>query len=211
MYYDRLKPSIYRRKNITIKENENWIKVNQKTFTLIFNWILNSFIEGIYSKIDFLGVLMRKFVYLFNVIFILLFVAIHIFLYSGVFVISSHLLIGVVLAFTINSKLLLSKKKILLYMLFVVVAFYILLPNYTMNESKTKVEEVNNISINTSKRYYYNTVPISVEFNIASLLQTRRFYYFVFYKNGEQKIVLVNPMTNELIIVNEEYWGTRDS
>jgi len=53
MYYDRLKPSIYRRKNMTIKENENSIKVNQKTFTLIFNWILNSFIEGIYSKIDF--------------------------------------------------------------------------------------------------------------------------------------------------------------
>jgi len=77
-----------------------------------------------------------------------------------------------------------------------------------MNESKEKVEEVYNISINTSEKYYYNTVPISVEFNIASLLQTRRFYYFVFYKNDEQKIILVNPMTNELIMVNEEYWGT---
>jgi len=95
-----------------------------------------------------------------------------------------------------------------LYILFVAVAFYILLPNYTINESKEKVEEVYNISINTSEKYYYNTVPISVEFNIASLLQTRRFYYFVFYKNDEQKIILVNPMTNELIMVNEEYWGT---
>jgi len=149
---------------------------------------------------------MRKFVYLFNLIFLLLFVAVHIFFYSGAFVVSSHFLVGVVLAFTINSKLILSKKRMFLYILFVVVAFYVLLPNYTMNESKKKVEEVNNVSISTSERYYYNTVPVNVEFNIASLLQTRRFYNFVFYENDEQKIVLVNPMTNKLIVLNEEYW-----
>lgn len=162
--------------------------------------------DDLYSKFDFLGVLMKKNIYLFNVIFLLLFMSVHIFFYSGAFVISSYFLLGVVLAFTINSKLLLSKKKMLIYILFVVVSFYILLPNYTMNESKKKVEEVNNVSINTGEKYYYNTVPVSVEFNIASLLQTRRFYYFVFYENDEQKIVLVNPMTNKLIVLNEEYW-----
>lgn len=145
---------------------------------------------------------MKKNIYIFNVIFILLFIVIHVKVYSGVIVNASIALISVAIITTIKPKSLMSTKRFVMYAMGMIIFLILLLPNYTMHTSLEKVEKEYDVSIIGSDAYESKTVPMKADNHVSALFDTNRFYYVSFDKDEERKTMIVSPMTNEITEVN---------
>lgn len=136
-------------------------------------------------------------------------------IYKGSFrSVSMIILTFIVFQSAIYNRLSSKKRKVLIQKIVIIniisiMVSFALLPKYTYAEAKIIAEDKYKNELDhfvEFESYYNNTVPVESD-RIEDIFMPRRFYYFSFVKNNdEKKYIMINPLKGEIVELEDSYW-----